>query len=78
MLFPAQMNIYLFEEVQTFVIEAYDQDQKDEKLALKDQDFIGKFEFKLHEIVTSKDQTFTSQLQNPKRKNNGKITIACE
>ena len=78
-IFVKNMQIdYYFEEVQTFLVEAYDKDVSNEKINLKDQDFIGKFEFKLHEVVTSKDQTLTGLLQNPKLKNSGKIIINCE
>jgi hypothetical protein len=38
----------MFEEVQTFVVEAYDMDNEKAQNNLKEQDFLGQFEFKLH------------------------------
>lgn len=50
---------YFFEETQTFLIEAYDMDDDKQPENIKAQEFIGSFEFQLHQVVTSKDQTLT-------------------
>lgn len=68
----------MFEEVQTFLIEAYDLDNEKALNNLKEQEFFGQFEFKLHQVVTSLDQTLSGTLQNPSRKNCGKVIIAAE
>lgn len=53
-----------------------DDDKQPENL--RAQEFIGHLEFQLHQIVTSKDQTFLQPIVNPARKNNGKVKIVGE
>lgn len=69
---------YKFEETQHFKAEVYDVDDFSENAPLKNHDFIGNLEFKLHEVVTKVDQKLTKPLQNPKRKNNGQIVITAD
>lgn len=43
-------------------MEAYDLDNPNALNNLKEQDYIGLFEFKLHQVVTSINQTLTAPL----------------
>ena len=69
---------YKFEEQQTFLIEAYDMDDNNQPENLKAQEYIGKLEFQLHQVVTGRDQTLVAPLENSERKDNGKIKITGE
>ena len=44
---------YMFEENQTFLIEAYDMDDDKQPNNLKAQEYIGSVEFQLHQVVTA-------------------------
>lgn len=53
---------YFFEESQTFIAEAYDTDDVDNQRDLTKQEIIGRAEFSLHQVVSSKDQKFKTPL----------------
>lgn len=69
---------YYFEETQTFLVEGYDMDDSNQPENLGAQEFIGSVEFQLHQVVTSKDQTYVAQIQNDARKKNGTLKITGE
>ena len=58
---------YLFEETQTFLIEAYDMDDPDQANNLKAQEYIGSCEFQLHQVVTGVNQTLKQKIYNSTR-----------
>lgn len=63
---------FLFEEQQTIKAEIYN--EVDPAKNFKDQLFVGEVEFKLHEVVTAKNQTLTQQMSNKK----GWLTVNAE
>ncbi|CDW74967.1 copine viii [Stylonychia lemnae] len=71
---------YHFEERQKFRVAVYDVDDFTARASLESHDFVGSYEFMLHEIVTSKDQRLRVPLQNDKEKyrKNGFIVITGE
>ena len=69
---------YYFEETQTFLVEAYNMNDAGSADDLKKQEFIGAVEFQLHQVVTAKDQTMEAPIENPARKNNGKLKVVAE
>jgi uncharacterized alpha/beta hydrolase family protein len=69
---------YYFEETQTFLVEGYDMDDASKADDLSKQEYIGSVEFQLHQVVTARDQTIVVPIQNPSRKNNGRLKIVAE
>ena len=71
---------YHFEEKQKFRVDIYDVDDFSEKASLDKHDDVGSVEFMLHEVVTSKNQRFRTEIVNNKQKNrkNGFMTITGE
>ena len=66
-----------FEQNDRYKVEVYDSDD-DKSKNLSNHDFIGAYEFTLHEVVTSRDQSLTKPLTNPNRSKPGDITITGE
>lgn len=58
------------------MVDVYDMD--DETLPDSQQEFVGSFEFQLHTVVTSLDQTVVADIKNAARGHNGKIKITGE
>jgi len=78
-IFVTNLNVdYLFEETQTFLVEAYDMDDADQPDNYKAQEYIGSVEFQLHQVVTARDQIFKAVIQNPTRSKNGTLFITGE
>lgn len=46
---------YHFEQQEKFKVEVYDVDDDKQINNLKAHDFIGRIEFELHEVITSRD-----------------------
>ena len=69
---------YLFEETQTFLIEAYDMDDPDQANNLKAQEYIGSCEFQLHQVVTGVNQTLKQRIYNSTRAQSGTARITAE
>lgn len=71
---------YKFEERQRFKVEAYDVDDFTPNAPLNKHDYIGECEFMLHEVVTSRDQTFKKPFSNSKNphRNNGTLKITAD
>ena len=70
-----------FEQSEKFKIEVYDSDDDTQQTKdLSAHDFIGAYEFKLHEVVTARDQIITRELVNPSLGvgKAGRITISAE
>ena len=70
-----------FEQSEKFKIEVYDSDDDTQQTKdLSAHDFIGAYEFKLHEVVTARDQIITRDLVNPSLGvgKAGRITISAE
>jgi hypothetical protein len=71
---------YKFEERQKFKISIYDVDDFTDPNNLEAHDFIGEYEFLLHEVVTARNQQLKKPLINTKRKgrNNGTLILTAE
>jgi hypothetical protein len=71
---------YKFEERQKFKIAIYDVDDFTDPNNLEAHDFIGEYEFFLHEVVTARNQQLKKPLVNSKNKgrNNGTIILTAE
>ena len=55
-----------FEQSELFKVEVYDSDDETQQVKkLDNHDYIGVLEFKLHEIVTARDQIMKKPLVNP-------------
>ena len=70
-----------FEQREKFKAEVYDSDDgTNQHTNLSAHDFIGTYEFSLHEVVTVRDQIMTKDLVNPNKQagKSGKIIIAAE
>ena len=68
----------MFEQQQTFKIDIYDADDATQMHNLQKQELIGSVEFILGRLCASKDQEIELPINNPSRKNCGKIKIICE
>lgn len=68
-----------FEQSEKFKVAVYDSDD-DPKHArdLTAHDFIGDFEFSLHQVVTARDQTLTKAMVNKQISKPGRIVIIAE
>ena len=69
---------YHFEDTQNFLIEAWDMDDASQASNLNKQEYIGSFEFQLHQVVTAKDQTLKGPIKNNTRAKNGILKITGE
>ena len=71
---------YRFEERQKFKVAVYDVDDFTDPNNLEAHDFIGEYEFLLHEVVTARNQQLKKPLVNAKEKgrNNGTIILTAE
>lgn len=55
---------YHFERREQFKVEVYDVDDTNNVNNLAGHDFVGSFEFSVHEVVTCRDQTLERPLEN--------------
>ena len=80
--FVKKMNVdFHFEQSEKFKIEVYDSDDDSQQTKdLSAHDYIGAYEFKLHEVVTARDQIITRDLVNQSMGvgKAGRITISAE
>jgi len=53
-------------------------DDENNQNNLKAQEYIGSVEFQMHQVVTAINQTHSSKVHNPSRKNNGTLHITGE
>lgn len=53
-------------------------DDENDQNNLKAQEYIGSVEFQMHQVVTAINQTHSSKVHNPSRKNNGTLHITGE
>lgn len=64
--FVTNINVeFYFETTQHFQIDIYDMDDNTQPNNLKLQEYIGKVEFTMHSVVTARDQSFKTKIQNP-------------
>jgi len=71
---------YIFSVIQPLCFEVYDVPHPHRKTDLASQNFIGKAEFRLNELVSACGKTVTKTLINPRHpdRNNGTITVTAE
>ena len=75
------MADFHFEQKEEFKVEVYDSDDDSQQVKnLGAHDYIGVYEFTLHEVVTARDQIMTKNLVNEKRApgKSGRIVISAE
>ena len=69
---------YYFEMEQRFIVEVYDVDDANNVNNLKNQEFIGHYEFVLGSLVSSRNQCVTGSIKNSikgKKNMNSTVTI---
>ena len=69
---------YFFEEQQSFLLQAFDMEDKDQSHNLSAQQYIGQVEFHLHQVVTAVDQLYQAPIENKLRSKNGNVRIQAE
>ena len=75
------MADFHFEQKEEVKVEVYDSDDNSQQVKnLAAHDYIGTYEFTLHEVVTARDQIVTRNLVNEKRApgKSGRIVISAE
>jgi len=69
---------YFFEEQQNFLCEVYDVDDATNIQNLRNQEFIGSYNFKLGNLVAARNQELNQPIESSTRKNSGKIHIMAD